>query len=115
RRIRTYRTDGWIEALVHGDLLGRRRGARRVEPTSEDGPRVWRLELEADLPGGDARDVEQVRTQPLEGQRGFLHARERMRDATLVNEPAPEHPRPGQDRPEGRAELVRQHGEELVA
>jgi hypothetical protein len=104
---------------VPGDDLSSRtgfvgRGAYRVEGGVDDGLELDRREVERELARADARDVQELLDEPCLRDRVPLDRLDRAQRLLGVEPPAPEEARPGPDRGERRAELVREHGEEVV-
>ena len=71
-------------------------------------------DVEQQLAGGDARDVEQVLDQLRLGVRVAIDALERVLASLRRQLAAPQQVHPADDGVERRAELVRERGEELV-
>src|ERR671935_270552 len=78
---RTDDADRGVEVgLQHDPLLGRRL-AERLHPRREERRQVQAHDLQAELAGGDARDVEKVRDEPR------LRARRALRDGDAYDGP----------------------------
>src|SRR5205823_10129664 len=101
------RTGGGIDAALEHDGLGLGAEGDGVERRFDDGADVHRLELEAELAGDDARDVEQVVDQ-LRLQLGVaVDHLQRPLAGGHVEIRALQHAHPAQHRRERRAQLVR--------
>ena len=96
------------------DVLGRRRRLHGRRRRVDHRGQVERPDAEADLPGDDPGDVQQVLDE-LGHRLGVAIDRVQRLLAPLGLEVAAlEPPRPADERVEGRAQLVRERGQELV-
>ena len=91
---------------------GRRRGA--LDHRVHEGPERHRAQVKAQLARDDPRNVEQVLHQLRLQTRVALHRVERAFGRLRCQRPGAQHPYPAEHRRQRCAQLVREHGEELV-
>ena len=101
-------------AIVELQTLRFGGGAQRFEPGADQRAHVLRDAVEGDLSGDHSRDVEQVVDQlRLCGDVAVEHLQRPAPHVPVVGGP-PQHRQPPDDRGQGSAQLVREHGEKLV-
>jgi hypothetical protein len=110
------RDDPELRVEIGHDLdplrVGRR--ARRVDGGADDGGEVHGRVVDADLARDDARDVEDVLDELSLRLRVPVDDLEPLGEPPGVGLASAEQPRPAEDGLEGRSELVRDRGQELV-
>ena len=108
--------DGRIVAQLdrHRDRFRRRKRLRRCNHRLDDRPERHRFGVEPELPGDDARHVEDVADDLLLHPRVPLDSLERLRAAGLVHLRAAQQSRPSEHRVQRRAQLVRYGRQKFV-
>src|SRR5436190_1332398 len=113
-RIALDRLRSELEDALHPDLLRLGVGTHRVERRLGDGREIDRPGIEDELPGRDARHVQELLDQLRLRDRAPLDRLDPARGPLRVELAAAQQARPHANRAERRAQLVRQHRHELV-
>ena len=113
-RVAPYRAGGGVDPALERHRLRERAGRDGVDGGLHDGADVDGPELEAQLAGDDARDVQQVVDELGLQLRVAVDHLQRALGGGGVERPALQHAHPAEHCRERCAQLVRERGEELV-
>src|SRR5438067_753978 len=112
--IAAHGTDAVVELALEGDLLRVGRRTDRVDGALDGRRQVDGRQLETQLAGDDARDLEEVLDEASLELRVALDHLERAGPGFRLEPAGAQEARPDEDGAERRPQLVRERGEELV-